>query len=547
MSVYLHDDSEEERSDDHYFSQPTLYDRLSEAKTTFEDYITYGKRLYQDFENYVVPDCVIADRLGQKPKGRSIQMRLYSLSKRQFVIVFATFIFSFLITVLIGLAGPSIISTKNVNSTQFQQKPKSMSVGPFSFASPVLTTFNQQIWLLSHIHVNNPTGASFSQNFTMEVLFFPFGPDGAGSEGMEKHSRQRKLSCYSQGWCEPIVVLHLGYLEYSAFQLEIKFIGLENLRYPVDDVMFSFKMFNPTFTQVEIWFRFVFLVVTFLVTCMFAHGLRKYHIRNWTIEQKWMSLLLPLLLLYDDPIFPLSFLVNSWVPGMLDAMFQATFLCMLLLFWLCVYHGIRKSSEKRPFFSFYLPKLVICGLLWLAAITLGSWQQYNELLDPTYQTRVDIKNFVGMKVFFFLIGGVYLLYLGFLLVRACSELHSNPYNNLRLKFLTGITACVVAVSFAIVVLRFGTQVLQDNFVAEISTKYKNSAEFVCFYGLLNFYTYTLAFVYSPSENSGPEPVFRADTGFTLLNDSDEDVLYGNEIDETPLTNGATAHQFYDSD
>lgn len=45
-----------------------------------------------------------------------------------------------------------------------------------------------------------------------------------------------------------------------------------------------------------------------------------------------------------DPLFPLSFLVNSWVPGMFDAMFQATFLCALLLFWLCIYHGIRQVN-----------------------------------------------------------------------------------------------------------------------------------------------------------------------------------------------------------
>lgn len=43
----------------------------------------------------------------------------------------------------------------------------------------------------------------------------------------------------------------------------------------------------------------------------------------------------------SDPFFPLSFLVNSWFPGTLDAFFQALFLCALLLFWLCVYHGIR--------------------------------------------------------------------------------------------------------------------------------------------------------------------------------------------------------------
>lgn len=48
-----------------------------------------------------------------------------------------------------------------------------------------------------------------------------------------------------------------------------------------------------------------------------------------------------------DPFFPLSFLVNSWFPGMLDDLFQSVFLCALLLFWLCVYHGIRVQVSPR--------------------------------------------------------------------------------------------------------------------------------------------------------------------------------------------------------
>ena len=29
----------------------------------------------------------------------------------------------------------------------------------------------------------------------------------------------------------------------------------------------------------------------------------------------------------SDPIFPLTFLVDSWVPGMFDGIFRASFLC----------------------------------------------------------------------------------------------------------------------------------------------------------------------------------------------------------------------------
>lgn len=37
--------------------------------------------------------------------------------------------------------------------------------------------------------------------------------------------------------------------------------------------------------------------------CLFAHSLRKFSMRDWGIEQKWMSILLPLLLLYNGRPF----------------------------------------------------------------------------------------------------------------------------------------------------------------------------------------------------------------------------------------------------
>lgn len=52
-----------------------------------------------------------------------------------------------------------------------------------------------------------------------------------------------------------------------------------------------------------------------------------------------------------DPIFPMTFLVGSWIPGFLDAILQATFLCALLMFWLCMYHGLRQVKCKMNYLS----------------------------------------------------------------------------------------------------------------------------------------------------------------------------------------------------
>lgn len=458
-------------------------------------------------------------------------MRLYTLSKRHFVLVFVVFILCFGLTVFIGIAGPKIIAEHNGKP---EPVGNSSNTGSYQLKSPPLTTYNQQLWLICLMQVENSNVVEFQQNIEINVELKVGMQDATFMHIHNVHQKSRTLHC-STIKCDEIIVLHLGYLNYTQYQVAVSFKGLDNITYGIKP-NFVWKMYNPTFSQVEIWFRFVFVVTTFVVTCMFAHSLRKFSMRDWSIEQKWMSILLPLLLLYNDPFFPLSFLVNSWFPGTLDAFLQALFLCALLMFWLCVYHGIRVQGERKCL-TFYLPKLIIVGLLWLSAVTLGIWQTVNELQDPTYQYKVDIGNFQGMKVFFLIVVSLYTLYLVFLFVRACSELKNMPYSDLRLKFLTALTFVVLIISMVILYLRFGAKALQDNFVAELSTHYQNSAEFLSFYGLLNFYLYTLAFVYSPSKNALYDSQLKDNPAFSMLNDSDDEVIYGSDYEDMPLQNG----------
>ncbi|CAH1799818.1 unnamed protein product, partial [Owenia fusiformis] len=467
----------------------------------------------------------------------SVQMRLYALSKRQFVLVFVTFFVCFGVSILIGLAGPPILQSVQFNATSLPKVPQDLKKGPFIKRSPPMSPYHQQLWLIAEIIPTGSKSTGITHPFTVSVQIR--GSEKIKDENSSKelydghmHNRTRILQC-KNGKCDELILLHLGFLDFTYYTISITFYDLEDSPVNVKDIKFFFKSYNPSFTYIEIWFRFVFLVFSFLATCLFAHSLRKFSMRDWSIEQKWMSVLLPLLLLYNNPIFSLTFLVNSWIPPMFDAIFQASFLCALLLFWLCLYHGVRQT--KRYFCKFYLPKLLVVGLIWIAAVTIATWQSYNELVDPTYNYKLDTGNFMGFKIFFFVMGGVYILNLLYLLVRAYAELRSMPYFDLRLKFLTALMLVVLAISIAITALRFGVGVLRDNFVAQLSTHYQNSAEFLSFYGLLNFYLYTMAFVYSPTNNAMYESHFKDNPALSMLNDSDDEVIYGSDEERHALT------------
>ena len=55
---------------------------------------------------------------------------------------------------------------------------------------------------------------------------------------------------------------------------------------------------------------------------------------------------------YIDPLYPITFLSNNSFPLIGESIFQASFLCILLLFWLCVYHGIRQVGNFDLIYRF---------------------------------------------------------------------------------------------------------------------------------------------------------------------------------------------------
>ncbi|KAK4881924.1 hypothetical protein RN001_005243 [Aquatica leii] len=486
--------------------------------------------IFSEFNKYIAP-AYHHDRC-----ERSVQMRLYSMHKREFVMIIIAFLGCFGLATFIGLAGPPITSTTEVAGTSLlpkdnQTNSADIATGPFVMRTPTLSTYSQQMWLICKLTTNNNDDETFDKSFQISVTVDGLTDEHKPISIVRSHNsknRTRHLKCVNQD-CEEFIVLHLGYLEYAHYIVTVRFSDLESIhhRYYIKQLTFYFKTYNPAFTQIEIWFRFIFLISTFIIACWFSHTLRKYLMFDWSIEQKWLSVLLPLLIFYNDPVFPMIFLINSWIPGMIDAIGQTTFLCGLLLFWLCVYHGIRQN--ERRFLSFYFPKLFIVAMLWIPPIIMATWEKCNELNDPTYNHMVDAHNFYNLKVFFFIAGVIYLTYLSMLVLKAYTELRSMPFFDKRLKFLTLLMLFVLIISFIITGLRFGVGILEDNFVAQLSTKYSSSAHFMSFYGLLNLYVYTMAYVYSPDNGEIYESTLTKDNpSFSMINDSDEDVIFGSD-------------------
>lgn len=188
--------------------------------------------LFSEFNKYIAP-AYHHDRC-----ERSVQMRLYSMHKREFVMVFIAFFACFGLAVFIGLAGPPITSMSeqkaHVNNSE-------VATGPFIMKTPLLSTYSQQLWVIAKLLTSNNDDERYDKSFQISIsidgiIDHKLIPILSSETG---HNRTRHLKCERQT-CEELVVAHLGFLDYSYYIITVRFHGLESFhqRYNICDLTF---------------------------------------------------------------------------------------------------------------------------------------------------------------------------------------------------------------------------------------------------------------------------------------------------------------------
>lgn len=230
--------------------------RLKSSLSQFSD-------LFSDFSRYISP-AYHHDRC-----ERSVHMRLYSMHKREFVMVFLGFFTCFGLGIVIGLTGPPITSTSSLTAqqilanTSLAHSPTVLGKGPFAMKSPLTTTYSQQMWLIAKLVTDNNDGGScdcdyftfltftyiynhsderYDKSFQVSVSIDGINeqhkPQSVLGSGVA-HNRTRHLVCVRND-CEEFTVMHLGFLDYAHYIITVRFYGLESFhqKYNIRSITF---------------------------------------------------------------------------------------------------------------------------------------------------------------------------------------------------------------------------------------------------------------------------------------------------------------------
>ncbi|KAB7502201.1 hypothetical protein Anas_11662 [Armadillidium nasatum] len=120
--------------------------------------VSHINDVFSKFSKYIAP-AVHHDRC-----ERSVQMRLYNMHKREFVMVFIILFAALGLAIFVGLAGPPITSTVEQRITEVMPdlNQSQLATGPFVLKSPSLSTYSQQLWVIAKIVMNHNEGTSIS-------------------------------------------------------------------------------------------------------------------------------------------------------------------------------------------------------------------------------------------------------------------------------------------------------------------------------------------------------------------------------------------------
>jgi len=430
---------------------------------------------------------------------RSVRMLIQSMPALGYVLTFALFFLFLIIAVIVGATGPNVWQNIDINAWGAacidRQAFDELDCEGVDMAEPGavwtgevfnLDRLNQELSLSARLTNGDYQRSGVTK--TISLLLSVSGRNGNSSwtSLINGDRHDRTMNCPEDSYvCDSINLAQLVFIGYNDYQFNVTILTMPPA---LRDVYFSFSFVNRDYTLFELWFRYVFLFFSVIFTIGYTFMLRRHAWEQWTLEQKWALVLLYALLGYNNPVYPIEILVQGSAPVFVNRILYATFLVLLLLFWLTIFDGVRQETADQSYVAFYLPKVILLGIFWVCGVATYVWNHVHLSQNPAFTTTSDMpgfKAFLGLEIVCMI---VYTLWMVIVVSRGVSDAQILPYLGARVKFFLGFTLLVIiAIIIAIVFGLFASQ--------------NNAAEFLIYIALLNLYVFVLAFVYLP--NSPP--------------------------------------------
>ena len=151
----------------------------------------------------------------------------------------------------------------------------------------------------------------------------------------------RTVACTTEEGCTKATVFKSTSVDYSIYIFTMQsLMEAEDMEW-ISHIDFTFVYRNYQYGVYEFTFKSVFAAISIICATVFI-----YKSKTTIYEQKWIAALFVSLVMYNNPIYFLEYVLPRDVIGWVDAIFQATFVSMLMLYWLVTFDGLRQDQDR---------------------------------------------------------------------------------------------------------------------------------------------------------------------------------------------------------
>ncbi|KAJ3438770.1 transmembrane protein [Anaeramoeba flamelloides] len=254
------------------------------------------------------------------------------------------------------------------------------------------------------------------------------------------------------------------------------------------------EFLNLDLMYFEIIFRYIFVVVTIVFMVYLVRVTKGIAFKEFTLPQKLISILLILLLLKNNPIYPAILLDNKNVIKIFDFIFLTTFRVFLLVFWLIFFEGFVENYSKKPFLKYYLPRILPLFLMWIIIIILNFVVIAEESKDPLLDQDSDIRGFRGFHIFVDIVLIGYCVWTVLATINAIKLLIIQLKNGNWKNSYARMKGYSYILLFSYFILIFGNVIYFKKFLPKFTS---SSLEFLLIYTLDTGYVLFLAVAFLP--------------------------------------------------
>ncbi|ELP91947.1 transmembrane protein, putative [Entamoeba invadens IP1] len=371
---------------------------------------------------------------------------------------------------------PTVFDPSCCYGDLLQQNTISMDIGPF-------TELNEE-FRLSGVFV---TTNKVKFNTKLQLKMTINGTDDArrNYELYKDYRYDATLNCHDLK-CDEITFFTYHILSFRYYNVTLTLVEPveDAIKAEVGEMTYSLRVVNKKYTLSFVIWRFVFVLVSCVVTGLFTIFSRKYPFDNWPFENKSVFVLLLVLIFLNNPFYTYQFVFGGVFFVFLDMVVTAFFCVYVLMEVLIVFEALRKPISWRTQLGFWIGRIMFFIAFFIVILVTLLYNEGFNFTNPTYAPLKDKKNIV----FSCFVGVFVLMYIGWLLfsvIRTFSE--AKKVGNAKRVIAFGVlmfVAIFIFVVLLIVAFFLGFENSATTYLATIS--------------YANFFVYLLAFFYLPT-------------------------------------------------